>query len=311
MMFLYSCSVCVIRGRIWCKFRQIFIRDYVILRKFYTEIMTLNCRGTLVDLTIPKIMGILNLTPDSFYDGGRFDSWDAALKQTQKMLEEGATIIDVGAVSSRPGATALNTEEESKRLFPLLSELLRVFPETLFSVDTFDSQIAHKALDQGVALINDISGGASDAAILEIVAQYDAPYVCMHMQGSPQNMQDQPEYQSVVEEQLLYFSQKKEQLYKAGIQDVIIDPGFGFGKNKDHNYQILKNLKHYHRLKSPLMVGISRKSMIYKTLNIPPEEALNGTTSLHTVALQHGAHILRVHDVKEAVQVVELLQALN
>ena len=256
-------------------------------------------------------MGILNLTPDSFYDGGKFNGLEAALKQTQKMIEERAAIIDIGALSSRPGVTAQNAEEESKRLFPLLNELLRAFPETLFSVDTFHSQIAHKALDYGVALINDISGGTFDSEIYSVVAQYDAPYVCMHMQGTPQTMQDQPEYQSVVEEQLLYFAQKKEQLYEAGIQDVIIDPGFGFGKNNDHNYQILKNLNHYHRLESPLMVGVSRKSMIYKTLNIPPEEALNGTTSLHTIALQQGAHILRVHDVKEAVQVVELLQALN
>lgn len=292
-------------------FDKFLFETTLFIRKFYAKPMTLNCRGTLVDLSIPKIMGILNLTPDSFYDGGQFNGLEAALKQTQKMIEERATIIDVGALSSRPGASPLNAEEESKRLFPLLSELLRAFPETLFSLDTFHSQVAHKALDHGVALINDISGGAFDTEIYNVVAQYDAPYVCMHMQGTPQTMQDEPKYQSVVEEQLLYFAQKKEQLYEAGIQDVIIDPGFGFGKNNSHNYEILKNLSHYHRLESPLMVGISRKSMIHKTLNILPEEALNGTTSLHTIALRHGAHILRVHDVKEAVQVVELLQALN
>lgn len=273
--------------------------------------MTLNCQGKLVDLSVPKIMGILNLTPDSFYDGGQFNSIDLAVKQTEKMLQEGATFIDIGAASSRPGAELLTVEQESQRMFPILNELLKIFPNTLFSVDTYHSSIARSALDKGVALINDISGGSIDNKLHQIIANYQVPYVCMHMRGTPKTMQEEPKYHSIVEEQLSFFAEKTALLHQKGVNDIILDPGFGFGKSLEHNYEILKNLHQYHSLKCPIMVGVSRKSLIYKKLNISPERALNGTTSLHTFALQQGAHILRVHDVSEAVEVVELLQALN
>jgi len=273
--------------------------------------MTLNCNGTLIDLQTPKVMGILNITPDSFYDGGQFNELDTALKQTEKMLAEGATFIDIGAASSKPGSALISPEQEADRLFPLLEGLIKRFPKTLFSVDTYNSSIAKQALKRGVSLINDISGGELDQNMLEAVAQFSAPYVCMHMQGTPEDMQLNPSYDSVVEEQLYFFAQKIEQMNQLGINDIIIDPGFGFGKTLEHNYTILKNLHQYHNLNTPILVGISRKSMVYKRLNIAATEALNGSTSLHTVALLKGANILRVHDVKEAMEVVELLQALN
>ena len=273
--------------------------------------MTLNCQGNLIDLQTPRVMAILNLTPDSFYDGGQFNEKHTAQKQTEKMLEAGACFIDVGAASSRPGATQLSAEEESQRLFPILDALLKSFPDALFSVDTYHSSVAEKALDKGVAMINDISGGQHDSKMYQTIGRFDAPYVCMHMQGSPQNMQNNPQYKAIVEEQLLFFAQKVKTIQAAGIHDVIIDPGFGFGKTTAHNFEILKGLSHFHRLNMPIMVGVSRKSMIYKTLDITPQEALNGTTALHMYALQKGAHLLRVHDVKEAVQTIDLLQALN
>ncbi|MGC6421629.1 MAG: dihydropteroate synthase [Flavobacteriaceae bacterium] len=273
--------------------------------------MTLNCQGTLIDLCIPKVMGILNLTPDSFYDGGQYNELEAALVQTEKMLSEGATFIDVGAVSSKPGAQILSPKEEAERLFPILKALVSHFPKALFTVDTYHSTIAEKALDMGVAFINDISAGAIDDQLLSTIARYAVPYVCMHMQGQPDTMQQQPHYDAIIEEQLLFFSEKIERLHQMGINDVIIDPGFGFGKTLDHNYELLNKLQHFHRLNAPLMVGLSRKSMIYKKLNIEPQKALNGSTVLHTIALQKGAHLLRVHDVKEAVEAIDLLQALK
>lgn len=273
--------------------------------------MTLNCNGTLVDLKTPRVMGILNISPDSFYDGGQYNELNAALRQTEKMLAEGATFIDIGAVSSKPGATLLTAEQEATRLFPILEGLIKQFPGTLFSVDTYNSAVAKEALEKGVALINDISGGELDQNILEIVAQFSAPYVCMHMQGTPESMQLNPSYDAVVEEQLYFFAQKIETMNQLGVHDIIIDPGFGFGKTLEHNYTILKNLHQYKNLNMPILVGISRKSMVYKKLSITAAESLNGSTSLHTVALLKGANILRVHDVKEAMEVVDLLQALN
>ena len=273
--------------------------------------MTLNCQGAMIDLNTPRVMGILNLTPDSFYDGGRYNEVLSAQKQTEKMIEDGATFIDVGAASSKPGANILSPSEEEKRLFPILKALLRSFPDSLFSIDTYHSITAEKALDMGIAMINDISGGNLDAKMYETVGRFSVPYVCMHMQGNPKNMQNKPTYDAIIEEQLLFFSRKIKQIQETGVHDVIIDPGFGFGKTTAHNFEILNGLEHYNRLKAPIMVGLSRKSMIYKTLDITAVEALNGTTALHVVALQKGARLLRVHDVKEAVQTIDLLQALN
>lgn len=273
--------------------------------------MTLNCQGTLIDLTSPKVMGILNLTPDSFYDGGKHNGANAALHRTEKMLSEGATFIDVGAASSRPGAKPITVQEEIERLLPILEKLLTTFPKTFFSVDTYHHEVAKIVLDKGVAIINDISGGNFDKKILETVGRFKAVYVCMHMQGTPETMQQKPSYNAIIEEQLAFFSKKKKETTDRGIHDVIFDPGFGFGKNIRHNFEILKNIDQYHRLNAPLMVGLSRKSMIYRKLKITAEEALNGTTALHVVALQQGVQILRVHDVKEAIQTIDLLRALN
>ena len=273
--------------------------------------MTLNCNGQLIDLNTPKIMGILNLTPDSFYDGGKYIDVENALRKTEEMLLDGATFIDIGAFSSKPGAEEISEEEESRRLFPVLEKLVGEFPHALFSIDTCRSQIADESLKIGACMINDISGGKFDSKLMEVVGKHSAPYVLMHMKGSPKNMQDNPKYDDIIQEMLYYFSEKVQEAYGHGINDIIIDPGFGFGKNIDHNYELLKNLELFHALKLPLLVGISRKSMIYKKLNIKPQQALNGTSVLHSVALLKGAQILRVHDVKEAKECVDLLETLH
>jgi len=273
--------------------------------------MTINIKGQLIELEFPKIMGVLNLTPDSFYDGGQYNTLDRAIDHTAKMLEEGATFIDVGAFSSKPGASEVNEEEEKKRLFPLLEELLRRFPDTLFSVDTYRAKIAAGCLERGVAMINDISGGQFDPNMMKTVAKHQAPYVLMHLQGKPKDMQNNPTYENVVQDVLHYFSKKIEAAHQCGINDILIDPGFGFGKTVDHNYQLLKHLDLFKSLQCPIMVGLSRKSMIYKTLGLSPHQALNGSTVLHTVALLKGAQIVRVHDVKEAKECTDLLQALR
>lgn len=273
--------------------------------------MILRCKDQLIDLKIPKIAGILNLTTDSFYDGGKYNSSSRALKQAEQMLNEGADFIDVGASSSKPGAAVSSADEEKSRLFPILEALLKAFPEAYFSVDTYHSCVAEGSLQRGVALINDISGGQMDQKMFETVAKYKAPYVLTHLQGIPTAMQQNPTYTNVVEEVLLYFSKKIKAAQHAGIDDVIVDPGFGFGKTLVHNYSLLQHLDLFHTLGCPIMVGVSRKSMIYKLLDTTPQEALNGSTVLHTVALQKGAQLLRVHDVKMAKECVLLLQALQ
>jgi len=273
--------------------------------------MTINLKGNLIDLNEPKIMGILNLTPDSFFDGGRFNSEESAVRQTEKMIKEGAFFVDLGACSTRPGAGEISEDEEQKRLFPILEKLVNTFPEVYFSVDTYRSTVAAGSLDRGAAMINDISGGQFDSKMMETVGNYPAPYVLMHIVGSPQKMQENPQYQNVTQEVLYYFSEKVQLAYEKGINDVIIDPGFGFGKTLEHNYELFNNLDLLHSLQLPLLVGVSRKSMIYKKLGITPEEALNGTTALHSLALNKGAHILRVHDVKQAKECSILLQALQ
>ena len=296
------------------KFRLIYLVFQIFLKKLFmntTQAMSINCKGTLVDLSKPKIMGILNLTPDSFFDGGKYNNEDAALKQCEKMISEGADFVDVGTYSSKPGANEISEDEELNRLLPTLERILKEFPETFFSIDTFRSTVALKALDRGAALINDISAGNLDPKMLETVGKYKVPFIAMHMQGTPSSMQLNPTYENIMEELIYFFSEKIKEAHSAGINDVIIDPGFGFGKTIPHNYEILKKLEAFHSLNTPILVGISRKSMIYKKLGTSASLALNGTSILNTVALSKKAQILRVHDVKEAKECVYLLEALQ
>lgn len=273
--------------------------------------MTLNCNGQLIDVSTPKVMGIVNLTPDSFYDGGKHQNEAAVLRLVEKMLFDGATFIDVGAYSSRPGAQDISINEEEKRLLPMLELILRHFPNTLVSVDTFRSEVAKKAINTGACMVNDISAGSLDENMMPVVAQLQVPYVMMHMKGSPQTMQQMANYNNITNEVLYYFSEKMAIARSLGINDILADPGFGFAKTVAHNYELLNNLERFCELGVPLLVGISRKSMIYKILESSPAEALNGTTALNTVALLKGANILRVHDVKEAVECVKLLKNLQ
>jgi dihydropteroate synthase len=271
--------------------------------------MTINCRGQLVSLSTPKVMGILNLTPDSFFDGGKFNGVDNALHQTERMLNEGAAFIDVGGMSSRPGAAIISEEEELQRVVPVVQQMVKRFPDILISVDTIRARVAKETVEAGAVIVNDISAGRFDQAMLETVAALRAPFIAMHMQGLPANMQQNPVYENVVTEVTDFFVERINACRAAGIKDVILDPGFGFGKTVEHNYTLLRNLSYFQHLNCPLLVGVSRKSMITKVLNIKAADALNGTTALNTLALLNGAHILRVHDVKEAAEVVRLVEA--
>jgi dihydropteroate synthase len=270
--------------------------------------MTINCKGTLVDLASPKVMGILNSTPDSFYDGGKYKSDAEILSQTEKMLLEGATFIDVGAYSSRPGATHISEEEELKRILSVINLLVKNFPKIIISVDTFRSKIAKETIEYGAAIINDISGGKMDNKMFTTVAKLQVPYILMHMLGTPQNMQKKPVYKDVTQEIISFFAAQIYKLHQLKLNDIIIDVGFGFGKTTAHNFEILKNLELFKSLDAPILAGISRKSMLYKTLDISAQEALNATTSANTIALLNGATILRVHDVKEAVEAVRIVE---
>ncbi|MBK6903859.1 MAG: dihydropteroate synthase, partial [Saprospirales bacterium] len=265
---------------------------------------TLNLRGHLLDLTTPQVMGILNLTPDSFFPGSRMQGTDALLEKAEQMLSEGASILDLGGMSSRPGAEMISEEEELRRVVPAIEALVRRFPDALLSVDTVRSRVARESVQAGAAMINDISAGRLDPAMYETVASLRVPYVLMHMKGMPDTMQKDPVYEDVLIEVMDFLIAELGKLRDLGIHDVILDPGFGFGKTVAHNYELLKNLSTFQILERPLLVGISRKSMITRVLGVSPAEALNGTTALHMVALQEGAKILRVHDVKEAVEVV-------
>ena len=273
--------------------------------------MTINCKGQLIDLTIPKVMGILNLTPDSFYDGGVYKNNADILKQVDKMLNEGADFIDIGAYSSRPNATHITETEELQRLLPTIKLLTDAFPDVLISVDTFRSEIAKQSINAGACMINDISAGKMDENMLTTVAELKIPYIMMHMKGTPQNMQQNVRYEHLMKEILFYFSERIAAARTLGIVDVIVDPGFGFSKTTAQNYELLKNLELFKMLEKPLLVGFSRKSMIYKPLHTSAAQALNGTTVLNTLALQKNATILRVHDVKEAKECIELTQQLN
>ncbi|GAA0873445.1 dihydropteroate synthase [Gangjinia marincola] len=269
--------------------------------------MTINCAGTLVDLTTPKIMGILNLTPDSFYDGGKYRDKNSMIHQVNRMLFEGATFIDVGAYSSRPGADHISADEELKRIVPIVTMLKDYFPNAILSIDTFRSTVAAECIAAGAAMINDISAGNLDGHMMETIAKHKVPYIMMHMRGTPQTMKELTHYEDLLKEMMYYFSEKVAKATQLGINDLIIDPGFGFAKTIEQNFHLLKYLDYFKALKLPLLVGLSRKSTIYKTLDISPDDALNGTTVLNAIALDRGASILRVHDVNEAVQCAKLI----
>lgn len=273
--------------------------------------MTINCKGNLIDLSHSKVMGILNITPDSFFDGGRYESDSQVLKRVEKIVSEGGTFIDIGGYSSRPGADFVTEENEISRLLPAIEIILKEFPEALISVDTFRSAVAKACVNQGAAIINDISGGWLDDRMLETVAELQVPYIAMHMRGTPATMQQFTHYDDLVKELLLYFSERIFAARQLGINDIIVDPGFGFSKTLAQNYELLHKLDAFQVLELPLLVGISRKSMIYKLLETKAEEALNGTTVLNTIALSKGAKILRVHDVKEAMEAVTIFEAAN
>jgi dihydropteroate synthase len=277
--------------------------------KAFSSKKTLNFKGNLVDLHSPIVMGILNVTPDSFYDGGRYDSSESALlRQAEQILRQGATIIDIGGYSSRPGATDISVEEEKKRAINCVALVSKNFPEAYISIDTFRADVAQEAVEAGACMINDISGGTLDKKMFDTVAFLQVPYVLMHMKGSPQNMKELCHYDDLCGEIVGFFHSRLMLLREKGVADVIIDPGFGFAKNIDQNYELLRKLAVFQMLDVPLMAGLSRKSMIYKRLGISPDEALNGTTVLNTLALLNGASVLRVHDVKEAVQTIKLLK---
>ncbi len=272
---------------------------------------TINVRGRVIAIDTPLVMGILNLTPDSFYSGSRVASIDDAVTRTQQMHAEGADFIDIGAASSRPGSAVISTSDELERLMPVLEALLQRFPEVIFSVDTWRSDVAKTALSTGAHIINDISAGTLEPDIVRIAADFHAPFIAMHMLGTPGDMPAKPEYKDVAGDVLRFFARRVRELRDAGLTDIILDPGFGFGKSVDNNFDLLYKLEIFQFLELPMLVGLSRKSMIWRTLDIAPEEALNGTTALHMVALQKGAKILRVHDVRAAKEAIALYQRLR
>lgn len=273
--------------------------------------MTINCKGQLIDVSTPKIMGILNVTPDSFYDGGRLTSEKLIVNQVEKMLLEGATFIDIGGQSSKPNAAIVSVDEELKRVVSTVDLVLKKIPEAIISIDTFNSKVAQIAVENGAALINDISSGSLDDNMFETIVKLQVPYIMMHMRGTPQTMNQMTNYDDLVKDMLFYFSEKVAKAKSFGINDLIIDPGFGFAKTVEQNFELLHKLDLFQMLELSVLVGLSRKSMIYKTLETTPENALNGTSILNTIALTKGATILRVHDVKEAVECVNLWQKIN
>jgi len=272
---------------------------------------TLNCKGRLLVIAEPVVMGIINVTPDSFYSGSRKQLMNDIIKLAEKMLYEGATILDIGGQSTRPGSKDLAVDEELKRVLPAIEEICKHFPESFISIDTYHATIAKQAVEAGASIVNDISSGTLDERMIATVASLNVPYIAMHMKGTPETMQEFATYEDVTLEVLDFFIQKTEECRQAGINDVIIDPGFGFAKNIGQNFTLLKKLQVFMMLQKPLLVGLSRKATVYKTLGTTAEEALSGTTVLNTIALQNGANILRVHDVKEAVEAIKLLGAYN
>jgi dihydropteroate synthase len=268
--------------------------------------MFINCKGNLIDLSQPKVMGIINITPDSFFSGSRKNTAKELLQSAEKMLEEGATFLDLGAYSSRPEADDISIAEEEKRMLPAIELILKEFPEALLSIDSFRAGIAEKAIAAGAAIINDISAGKLDDKMLPVIAKYQVPYIMMHMKGNPQTMKDLNQYEDLTQDVLFYFSERMNAARRLGINDLIVDPGFGFAKDVSQNYELLSKLELFKNLDLPLLIGVSRKSMIWKKLGVTANEALNGTSALNTVALMKGASILRVHDVKEAMECIKL-----
>ncbi len=282
------------------------------MEKLITKKTLINCKGQLLDLSKPIVMGILNITPDSFYDGGNYKQKEKIQQRIKQIIDEGATIVDIGAYSSRPGAVHITEKEELNRLVPVLELIDGYFPDTIVSVDTFRSGIAEVAVKKyGVSIINDISAGEMDDKMFKVVSKLQVPYIIMHMRGTPENMQNNTNYKDLKKEIISYLSKKVEELKRLGLNDIIIDPGFGFSKTVMQNYKLLKYLKDFNIFGFPILVGISRKSMIYKYLNINADEALNGTSVLNAIALQNDASILRVHDVKEAIETIKLVETLN
>lgn len=277
---------------------------------FYTN-KTLNVRGRLLDLSTPKVMGILNVTPDSFYDGGKFTTEKSILEQVKKMLDEGVGIIDIGGYSTRPGAADIPVEEETARILGVIQMIVKTFPEAILSIDTFRSSVAKKAVEAGAAIVNDVSGGEQDPLMFETVAALNVPYILMHMRGTPQTMTKLTDYENLIKDVADYFQKKIYRLRQLKVKDIIIDPGFGFAKTADQSFELLNHLDYFRILGVPILAGLSRKSMIWRTLSQVPEEALTGTIALNTTALLKGASILRVHDVKEAVACIKLIKRLH
>lgn len=278
---------------------------------FFSTNKTLNLNGRLIDLHSPRVMGILNVTPDSFYDGNRYSTGADILKQVEKMLRDGATFIDVGGHSTRPGAEEISVDEERKRVLQAVKNIAREFPDAFISVDTFRSEVVRAAVDEGAHLVNDVSGGSLDDTMFTTVAQLKVPYILMHMRGTPQTMTQLTVYENLVKDIMDFFHEKIFQLQQLGVKDIIVDPGFGFAKTVEQNFELLGKLDHFNILGKPVLAGLSRKSMIWRTLGITAEEALNGTTSLNTVALLKGASLLRVHDVKQAVEAINLIEKIS
>ena len=275
----------------------------------FNNYYTINCNGNLISLASPKVMGVLNVTPDSFYDGGTYIHEKAVLTKVEQMLNEGASFIDVGGVSTKPGSKLISEKEEWKRLKPALEAITKEFPNTYISLDTYNAGTARKGVQEyGVCMINDISGGSIDSHIFDTIAELQVPYIIMHIQGLPENMQDNPQYNDFIKDIFRYFSKKLYELNHKGVNDVIIDPGFGFGKTIDHNYQLLDKLDSFRMLERPILAGLSRKSMIFKVLESNPDDALNGTVGLNMLALMKGANILRVHDVKPATDLIRIYE---
>lgn len=272
---------------------------------------TINCKGKLINLDKPRVMGILNITTDSFFDGGKYNSMDNALFQTEKMLTNGATFIDIGAQSTRPGADMIGAEAELKFAIHAIENILQRFPEAIISIDTFNAKVAHEAIEAGAAIINDISAGDDDEQMIHTVIQHQVPYIMMHKKGNSKTMQQNPTYNNVLLEVIDYFVPKVEFLKQNGVADIIIDPGFGFGKNMEHNYTLLNKLDRFKIFELPILVGFSRKKMIQNIINEPAANALNGTTVANTIALMKGAKILRVHDVKEAMEAVKIFEMMG
>ena len=273
-----------------------------------TAMLTLNCKGKIISLEKPLIMGIINATPDSFFEGHLHISQEKILEKVEKMVQEGADMIDIGGQSTRPGSKRVSLEDEIQRVIPYINFVHKNFPDTIISVDTYYSKVASLAVDSGASIVNDISSGNFDREMIPTVGKMKVPYICMHMQGTPETMQENPVYQNVTNEVINFFIKKTDECKKANIKDIIIDPGFGFGKTIPHNFKLLKDLQALKILNLPILAGLSRKGMIYKTLGTSAESALNGTTVLNTLALNNGASILRVHDVKEAKETITLFE---